>query len=245
MIVSVPFNGGCLKKNLGCELAPGKILNGFKYQNLNVDNLDIIKTNEILEKAEGDVFIGGDHSVTYGLFKGFAKCKKNPGLIIFDAHPDCVNDFIPPTHEDFLRVLIQEKHLNPKNVLVIGLRNMDPMEKEFLLKNNIRHVLMSELMDNRFFSNFIVDIKKFISGFQDLYLSVDIDVLDPKYAPGTGYPENGGMSLKDLLFILENIVNIKKPARSDIVEVNPRLDKENKTVICAREILRVLNKRQV
>jgi len=238
-IISVPFSGGSLNKNRGCEFAPKEILRDWNSQILDVDNSDIKKTNEILENANGKIFVGGDHSITYSLFKGFVSNKKKGkvGLVIFDAHPDCVNDF---THEDFLRVLIEEKIVKPKNVLIIGLRKIDPIEQEFLNKYNIKRVLMKSLKNEYFFGRCVREIIDFVSNLESWYLSIDIDVLDPKYAPGTGYLEENGMALKDLLLIIEELSKVKNLGRIDIVEVNPLKDLEGKTVCCAREILRVL-----
>ena len=119
--VAVKSCQGSLGKNKGTELAPDLVLKGINKSDLNIPNNDIIKTAEILEKADGDFFVGGDHSITYGLFKGFVKKFKNSGLIVFDAHPDCVNNFSPPTHEDFIRVLVEENVVKPENIVLICL----------------------------------------------------------------------------------------------------------------------------
>lgn len=235
-IVSVPFSGGSLGKNSDCNLAPEIILENMEYNVADVDNLDIEKTNKILEEIKGELFIGGDHSITYSLFKGFAKNNENPVLIVFDAHPDCVNNFSPPTHEDFLKVLIEENVLKKQNVFLIGLRKIDEIEQDFLDKNKIRYLLMSDITN---MEDLIDEVNKFISGFGNIYLSLDIDVLDPLEAPGTGYLEENGMKLDDLKFILSNILS-NKIKRIDLVEVNPALDKDNKTVNSAKEILNLM-----
>lgn len=235
-LISVPFSAGSLGKNLGCNLAPKEILKDLEYNVANVDNLNINKTNKLLEEIKGDIFIGGDHSITYSLFKGFAKNNENPALIIFDAHPDCVNNFSPPTHEDFLRVLIEEDHIQSENILLIGLRKIDQIEQDFLDKNKIKYLLMSDITDIK---DLINQINKFMERFKNIYLSLDIDVLDPLEAPGTGYLEKDGIKLNDLKFILKNILN-SKIKRIDLVEVNPTLDKVNKTINAAKGILNLI-----
>ncbi len=240
-IVSVPFNGGSLKKNIGCEKAPKLILEDEESHVLDVDNYNIIKTNEILENADGDIFIGGDHSITYSLFKGFLKNKnkKKTGLIIFDAHPDCVNNFSPPTHEDFLRVLIEENILLPENVFLIGLRKIDKIEEEFLRTKKIKHVLMKNLENKESYLKLIKEIKEFVLRFDSWYLSIDIDILDPKEAPGTGCIEKEGFKLNDFKKIIKEISHVKNLERIDLVEVNPDKDIDNKTVNCAKGILEI------
>lgn len=245
-IVKVKTSQGCLGKNKGTELAPDYILKDtnlkFKECKIIKDNLE--ETNNLIEKQKGNFFIGGDHSITYPLFKAFAEKHKNSGLIIFDAHPDCVNNFKPPTHEDFVKVLIEEKILSPKNLMIIGLRKIDKLEKIFLDKNKINCFLMKDIKkikNKKVKNNEVVlnKIKRFSKNISSLYLSIDIDVLDPKYAMGTGYPEKEGFELKDLLFILKGIKKLKALKRIDLVEVNPLKDKNKITLKSAKEIINV------
>src|SRR3989344_6347135 len=121
-IVKVFSSQGSLGKNIGCEKAPDFILNELKKINhkiidvsevkINKNNID--ETNKNIEKKEGDIFLGGDHSITYSLFKGFAKKNENYGLLIFDAHPDCALYIKSVSHEDFVRKLVDEGILDKK-----------------------------------------------------------------------------------------------------------------------------------
>lgn len=243
-IISVPFSAGSLGKNIGCEKAPGLILKDMKFEVLNVDNQDIVNSNKILESAEGDFFIGGDHSITYSLFKGFTKGKdkENTGILIFDAHPDCVNNFSPPTHEDFLKTLIEKKVVKKENVFIIGIRAIDKIEREFIEKKQIKHVLMSDLKSEDSYSQLINQIKEFVGKFDSWYLSIDIDVLNPEESPGTGYLEKNGMSFHNLKNILEEISDFKNLKRIDLVEVNPDKDIDEKTINCAKKIVKIFDK---
>tara|TARA_B100000315_G_C14519399_1_gene560786 strand:- start:660 stop:1382 length:723 start_codon:yes stop_codon:yes gene_type:complete len=236
-LIAVPFSSGSLGKNPESKDAPEKILEGKEYTTLEVDKGNILETNKVLESAEGDVFIGGDHSITYSLFKGFVKNKKNIGLVVFDAHPDCVNNFSPPTHEDFLKVLIEEEIVEKENVLIVGLRKIHEIEQKFLDEKNIKYILAEDLKDRK---KLINQIKEFVEKLDSWYLSIDIDVLNPKEAPGTGYIEEGGMSFNQLNNILENIKPFGNLGRIDIVEVNPSRDIDNKTIDCAKKILEKL-----
>lgn len=233
--VAVKSCQGSLGKNKGTELAPDLILKDINKLDLKIPNDNIRKTAEILEKSKGDFFVGGDHSITYGLFKGFAKKFKNSRLIVFDAHPDCVNNFSPPTHEDFIRVLVEENIVKSENILLVGLRKIHKIEKKFLDSKKIRYIKMKNIKDLDILAN---EVKGFAKKFDKLYLSLDIDVLDASLARGTGYPEKGGFKINDLLYVLEKIrkLNIK---RIDLVEVNPLKDKKNKTVDSARKIINI------
>ena len=231
-IIKIPTSQGSLGKNIGCENAPDEITS--KGIIAKIDKDDFTKTIKNLEEIQGDLFIGGDHSITYPLVKNFVKNNSNPGLIIFDAHPDCTNNFSPPTHEDFVNVLIAEKILDPKNILLIGLRKIDKIEKEFLEKNNVKHFLFNDIKNGTI--DLDLEIEKFSQG-KNLYVSVDIDVLNPTDAPGTGYIEKEGFTLNEILGIINNLKKIK---RADIVEINPKKDIENKTIVAGRKIFNLL-----
>jgi agmatinase len=245
-LVSVPFDAGSLGKNIGCKEAPERILKGKQFKTLEINNDNIIETNKILEHAKGDFFVGGDHSITYSLFKGFVKGKDKSkiGLVVFDAHPDAVNNFSPPTHEDYLRVLIEEKIIHPENVLIIGLRAIDEIEQAFLDEYDIRYILMKNIGEEISYNDLIKRIKKFVRKLDSWYLSIDIDVLNPNEAPGTGYVEKGGMKFRDLKHILTNILFSKNLGRIDLVEVNPSKDIDDITVNNSREILNLILKTQ-
>ncbi len=238
-LVAVKSCQGNLGKNKGTELAPDLILKDINKLDLKIPNDNIIKTAEILERSNGDFFVGGDHSITYGLFKGFAKKFKNSGLIVFDAHPDCVNNFFPPTHEDFIRTLVEENIVKSENILLIGLRKIHEIEKKFLDFKKIKYIKMKNIKDLGILVN---EIKDFAKKFNKIYLSLDIDVLDASLVPGTGYPEKKGFKINDLLYVLEKIrkLNIK---RIDLVEVNPLKD-NGKTVVCGKKIVEILIKKR-
>lgn len=237
--VAVKSCQGSLGKNKGTELAPDLILKDINKLDLKIPNDDIIKTAEILENSNGDFFVGGDHSITYSLFKGFTKKFKNSGLVVFDAHPDCVNNFSPPTHEDFIRALVEESIIKPENILLIGLRKIHKIEKKFLDSKKIKCIKMKDIKNLNVLVN---EIKGFTKKFDRLYLSLDIDVLDASLAPGTGYPEKGGFKINDLLCVLEKIreLNIK---RIDLVEINPLKD-NGKTIVCGKKIVEVFTKKE-
>ncbi|HJO14807.1 MAG TPA: arginase family protein [Candidatus Pacearchaeota archaeon] len=232
-IIVIPSNQGCLGKNVGCEDG-GKVvckMAGIEFEIAEISESDFIETTKKLEKLEGDVFVGGDHSITYPLFKN----SDADGLIIFDAHADCVNNFSPPTHEDFVRVLVEEKIVSPDKILIIGLRNVDPIEKEYLKDKKINHLYMNKINDN-----LNKKISEFLQKLDNVYLSIDIDSLDGEKYVGTGYPEKDGFDLEQLKESIKNIMKSGKVIRSDLVEINPSLDKNNLTVNAGSEILRVI-----
>ena len=154
-IIKIPWENGNMNKNLGCKNAPEEIIKELENVFLSEDGkekkfvVDEVKikddnfdeTNKnIYEKIKGEekaIILGGDHSITYSTVKGFAEDKENVGLIVIDAHPDCQSDFKLPTHEDFLRSLINNKIVKKENVILLGIRSLHKDEKEFLEKNKI------------------------------------------------------------------------------------------------------------
>jgi len=256
-IVKVPSSQGSLGKNEGTEKAPDKIVNLLKklsmYVNEDGKNIDfeidevkvnpsnIEETNKrIYEKAKqgANIFIGGDHSITFSTFSAFAEKYKNPGIIIFDAHPDAVNNFEPASHEDFVKVLIEKKILKKENLIMVGLRSADKIEREFLEKNKIKAFWMKGLHDNM--ENACDHIMAAAKEFDGLYLSIDIDVLDAAFCPGTGYPEPFGMTSRELMYFLRRIKKLKNLKCIDLVEVNPVKDVNDLTSKIAAKIIHEL-----
>jgi len=260
-IIKIPFSAGGLGKTVGTELAPDRIVNELKeiflneqgvkpefgIESVKVNNSNISETNKniynhIMQNDEMPIIIGGDHSITYSAFKAFSKQFDNPGIIIFDAHPDCENNFSPPTHEDFLRVLIEENHIKRRNVILVGLRSWHKNEYDYLKQNKIKIFSMKEITNDG-----IKEVSEAVMSaalqFGSLYISIDIDVLDPAFAPGTGYLEPAGLSSRELIFFLQRLSNLKNLKAVDLVEVNPKLDISNLTVKTGAKIISELFKR--
>jgi len=258
-ILKIPFSNGGLGKTKGTELAPDKITSYLKKDSLNENNTlplfnieqieinqdNIEETNKtIFQKVKKNltnpktILIGGDHSITYPSFKAFSELA-NPGLIIFDAHPDCMHNFTPPTHEDFVKTLIKNNILNPENIILVGLRSWHKDEYTFLKENNIRFFTMKQLHQD--FHHITETIMENARKFSNIYLSIDIDVVDPAFAPATGYPEPGGLTSRQLIDMLQKIKNLKTIKMIDIVEVNPTKDKYNITSKLAAKIITEVN----
>ncbi len=159
--------------------------------------------------------------------KGFAKQHKQFVLVVFDAHADVMEPFIPPTHEEYLRALA-DNVVKPENIFVIGLRNVDEKEVGYLKTSGINYFMVENSKD-------IDSILKEVPELP-IYLSIDIDVLDEKEAPGTGYPEPNGFTKEQLLSAIEKIDFVV----ADLVEVNPGKDIDGLTVKVAAEIVKKL-----
>jgi agmatinase len=182
------------------------------------------KAKEIFSKDEKQIFIGGDHSITYPIFKAFQEKNKNPFLIIFDAHVDCDFCAEEPTHEEWLRAIV-EKGFDPQNIIIIGARKMWNVEKKFLAENNIK--VFTDIFNIEAATDYITER----ANGKDLYISIDIDVLDPAFAPAVNYPEPAGLSSKEFFYIFKRLLRIKSLKTIDIVEAIPKKDNPQKLTL--------------
>ncbi|MGC9058699.1 MAG: arginase family protein [Candidatus Nanoarchaeia archaeon] len=259
-VIKIPFDKCVVEKERrGASFAPDQIekelKNFFEFDSLSkniqfetikeLDDFELMQkeiekcASDAYEKKEFVLGLGGDHSVSYGLVNAFAKkFSKKSGLIWFDAHFDCQDDFFPPTHEDVLRAIIKanffRKNKSIHSILHIGARNYTDAEKRFVF-NKIAFDLAENFYTSAF-NNVIKHIKEFAKPLNAIYLSIDIDVLDPAFALGTGWPEPAGLLPQQLLLILEHLKATKKVKGLDIVEVCPPKDFQNQTSRLAAKI---------
>ena len=241
-ILLAPTEQGGLGKSKGSAKAPEEMM---KLVNKPFEKIEIVESN--LEETNNNIYkkvleqdkaliIGGDHSITFPAFKAFIKNNPDAGLIIFDAHPDCVNNFQPPTHEDFVRVLIEEKILAPEKLILLGLRQFDPIELEFLKDNKIRYFSMKQIFDYGI-QDVCETVMESALAWSTVYLSIDIDVVDPAFAPGTGYREPGGLSSIEFIDCIKRIKKLKNLKMVDIVEISPERDRDELTVRLGAKII--------
>lgn len=263
LIVKVPGING-LGETKGCEKAGNSVLEALKeiysnergapidiklldLQEIHLDNSDLETSNrliyknslEFFEEKPKTIFLGGDHSISFSTTKAFLEyCKKSekePCLIVFDAHPDCMGSADPklPTHEEWLRALIQSG-FSPENIFLIGVRNSDPSEIVFLKKQGIKVMNMNQILEN--LEDSCDTIMEF-SKDKELYVSIDIDVVDPAFAPGTRYKEPGGLTTRQFLYLIQRLNKVKNLRAVDIVEINPDKDTKDLTIKLGAKIL--------
>jgi arginase len=171
--------------------------------------------------------LGGDHSITYPVIKAYAE--KYPALHIlqFDAHGDLYEDFDgnPYSHASpFARIM--ENGL-AKSVCQAGLRSLTPHQRQQAAKWGIRQIEMKD---------WPVDFINTLKG--PLYISLDIDALDPAFAPGVSHHEPGGLSVRDVLNVIQALD--KEIIGADIVEYNPLRDHHNMTAMVAYKFMKEL-----
>ena len=246
-------------KTKGCESAPSLVIDSLKELGCNEkgESIDIHRLNiteiainpldvnesyhnifenskEIFEKNFKSFFIGGDHSITYSIVQAFIKCEKNPLVIVFDSHLDCFKPEVIPDSTQWIRKLIEEG-FNPSGIIFISTRNVWQEELEFIKKNKITIIKMDVLREEiNEICDLVMERARNSSGF---YISIDIDAVDPAFAPGANFPEVGGLSSRDLIYFVKRLAILENFKGADIVEINPLRDINYQTIKLGAKLL--------
>ncbi|MFX0187735.1 MAG: agmatinase [Candidatus Hodarchaeota archaeon] len=224
---------------------------GFKIPNLKVvdfGNINIISTNvnknlkeiknfvkKIYKQKKNVilVMIGGDHFCTFPVIKAIGNNFNNRsefGVIIFDSHMDFYEQWDKNiySHATISHRIYDLDYINNKNLIIVGTRDIDIPELTIANKENIVHLDAYMLIDDGLekFIERIVDFFK-QSNINYIYVSIDIDVLDPSIAPGTGYAIPGGLSYREMWQILKELAKQFNIVGFDLVELAPNLDLSN------------------
>jgi arginase len=200
---------------------------------------------------DGDIplFLGGDHSLAIGTIGGVTH-REPVGVIWVDAHGDANSPETSPSgnvHGMPVAALLGEgfpelvnvgrpgPKLEGRDIVMIGIRDLDTGERDRLKKSGIRVYTMREL-DERGMSAVIREALQCLEHRNRLHLSLDMDSLDPNAAPGVGTPSQGGLSYREAQLLMEIVADSGKLVAADIVEINPILDHENRTAKIAVEL---------
>lgn len=243
-LLFIPSWNGHLYLQEHKETSVNKLFSEVKSNNktlVKIEKNNIEKTNEIIEKTvhelnENFLAITGDHSNSYPLIKSFKKLNSNKEfkLLIFDAHPDVEVSTDAISHEDYLRNLIEDRIVKPENVYLFGLRTFSRTEFEYLIEKKVNFYTITDILKDK---DKIKKILQKIAKENEIYLSIDIDSLDPDHAPGTYYTEWCGLYIDELLEFIE----ILKPKikSADITEYYLEKDEED---ITKKNVLKIIDK---
>ncbi|MCS5348112.1 arginase [Staphylococcus aureus] len=187
--------------------------------------------------------LGGDHSIAVGSVSAISKYYNNLGVIWYDAHGDLNVPEESPSgniHGMPLRILTGEgpKELlefnknvvKPENIVLIGMRDLDKGERQFIKDNDIKTFTMADI-DKLGIKEVIESTLTYLKSrnVDGLHLSLDVDALDPLETPGTGTRVLGGLSYRESHFALELLHQSQLVTSMDLVEVNPLIDNNNHT----------------
>jgi guanidinopropionase len=177
------------------------------------------------------VSAGGDHSITLPIFRAIARGRP-VGMVHFDAHCDTGDDYLGSKfhHGAPFRRAVEEGLLDPKRTIQIGIRGgvNDAKIWAFSHDSGMRVVYMEELYDKG--PKVIAEEARRVVGDGPTYVSFDVDGLDPVYAPGTGTPECGGMSVLEAQLMVRRLQGLNLIG-GDVVEVAPPFDPSGNTAL--------------
>jgi agmatinase len=224
--------------NPDTRIKPFDVLRVYDYGDAAVDPFSIEKSmepirglvREIAEVGAFPVVLGGDHSILWPNCAALADIygPGKIGVVHFDAHPDCENSTMGHhvSHGTPIRRLIDDEHIPGRNFVQIGLRTalLSNETNAWMREHGLRTHYMAEIERIGFTAVLEKAIDEALDGAEYLYLSLDIDVLDPAYAPGTGTPEPPGLTNRELLPALRRICHETPVIGMEVVEVAPHLD---------------------
>jgi agmatinase len=200
------------------------------------------KVREVAATGAIPIVLGGDHSITWPSASAIAEVRRpgSIGIVHFDAHADTAPDTYGQlaSHGTPMRRLIESGAVLGRNFVQVGLRGYWPPVPilDWMREHGLRWHLMTEIEDRGSEAVVADAIAEALDGPDAIYLSVDIDVVDPGSAPGTGTPEPGGMLPRELLRAVRQIVGAVELAGMDIVEVSPPYDWAESTAMIANRV---------
>ncbi len=210
----------------------------------------------VLKEGSVPVVLGGDHSVAMGTIAGLSRFhkqrKERIGLVWLDAHADSNTAETTQSgniHGMPLAValglgapeLVSLPGFCPmvdgSRAAVVGLRDVDPGERPNLRASGIGAYTMRDIDERGMRAVMEEALKRTLSGTAGIHVSVDLDVMDPDYAPGVGTPAPGGLSYREAHLAMEMLADTGKVISAEFVEVNPILDNRNITARLGVELL--------
>jgi agmatinase len=222
--------------NFGVDLESINIqdLGNIQHTVSATEMLDMVgKTTTELQKNKNQLIIlGGEHLLTLGTYMSFPK---ETGYVVFDAHYDLRDQYadMKLSHAAYLRRIVEKR--GAENIIHVGARAYVKEELEFLNEYNIQTITNKQIRDGQG-SNLL---KKATENFDFLYTSIDLDVLDPAFAPGVGNPEAVGITSRELYDMITALQG-KKILGADIVELNPSFDNGSTASLAARMISTII-----
>jgi arginase len=196
--------------------------------------------------------LGGDHSVAIGTLSGLARAADRPGGVLWiDAHGDLNRPETSPSGnvhgmplaaslglagDAFAHEALTLPAVDPTRVAMLGVRSLDPAERDLIRQTGIRVFTMSEI-DRIGIERAVTEALARVAGPGFVHVSLDLDALDPEVAPGVGTPVSGGLTYREAHLACELVAESELVGSLELVEVNPILDRENTTARTAVELV--------
>jgi agmatinase len=193
---------------------------------------------DILATGKIPVVIGGEHTATLGVAKGLGAKAARTAIVSFDAHLDLRCEFLGLnlSHTTFMQLISEE--VKPAKMIEVGTRSVCKEELAYAKKAGIDFFTSHQIIQEGA-EKVIRELKEKLSPFDNLYLTVDIDVLDPAYAPAVQNPEPEGISTTALLDIVCGLCD-KRVVGFDVLEIAPMYDQGVSSIVAAKVMFEML-----
>lgn len=210
----------------------------------------------VVAAAIGDGYLpfilGGDHSVSIGSIAGVSKTARRLGVLWLDCHPDAnTPETSPSGNVHGMTVAISlglgppslvgcggfSPKVDPSNVCIVGAKDIDRGERELLQRLGVKMFTLSDIERYGIVSIVREAQSIVLDGTDAVHVSFDVDVLDPLIAPGTGILSRGGLSYREIRYVMETLSEMESLRAVDVIEVNPLLDIRNQTAELSVELL--------
>lgn len=263
VVFGIPFDGG-VSFRAGAQDGPRELreitysIDPITERWESFSDLKVLDLGDIEEKDREKIFkkaeeiayqaikakklltlIGGDHSTTIPVLRGIDRALKEPlGVIHLDAHFDLCDEIDGNylSHGSTERRTLELKNISDiGSIFFVGVRSVEALELSFIRDKKI-NILKAMDIHRQGVSKSLERIRGKMKKFPRIYLTIDIDVLDPAYAPGTGTPQFGGLDSRELLDLLYGIFELPIIG-FDVVEVAPGLDDSKIAIFAARKII--------
>jgi agmatinase len=190
---------------------------------------------DLFDSNKVPVFIGGEHTITLGVMRSF---DENVALVSFDAHLDLRDDYLGLTisHTTFMRRI--KETVKPSKILEIGTRAVCKEELDYAKSSGIDYLTAHQIRKDGI-ENMVETINDLLEGYEKIYLTIDMDVLDPAFAPAVQNPEPEGLDTPTLLDLLESVCD-SRVVGFDLVEVAPHYDRGLTATQAAKTLFEVL-----
>jgi arginase len=215
-----------------------------------------ILVSETLSRGSVPLVLGGDHSVAVGTVSGvsqyFRTQDRKIGLIWLDAHADMNTPESSPSGNihgmplacvvgvgprELTELFGYQPKVAPRNTVIVGLRDVDQVEKPHVRESGVRAFTMRDIDERGLRSVMEEAIRLASDGTAGFHLSLDMDFVDPKDAPGVGTPVRGGATYREAHLAMEMICDSRHMVSMEVVEVNPVIDEVNRTADLAVELV--------
>jgi agmatinase len=258
-VIGVPYEGGASARR-GTALAPERLrfwsthLTPFSEDRTRLGEIRISDLGDILvNDPERDfqqicrtvatlpnvpIVLGGDHSISIPVFEGQRNRYEGQrlGVLWVDAHPDLCEMFTGSrlSHACVLRRGL-EFGIDPQDVCMVGLRSWEEQEID-LIENSGLNVYSAAMVAERGMNSVAVSVRSKLSLCDAVHISLDIDCLDPAFAPGTGIPDSGGLTSREVITLIKSLQGLPLVGL-DLVEVSPPLDPTESTIFAALKLI--------